>query len=285
MIQKPSIWERQPQYPTGLSYLAKQLGVISCVYPCGGYLWDAARLRFVVETTNGGAAGGLSLSPGVSGQAIVGSNAGGTDVYDCGIYSSYPLNSLTNAVTVFALVDRIGNAGGTAPILGIFSPSTSPYSSGSLADNWGGGSILFDCSLGGIYVSVNGGAGSFQNGLHSYTGVYNGATMAVYRDGLQLNSSAASGTIGYPSDAHAAVMNYASGSLSRTPNARFFMGFIANTALPVSLLTQLHVNPWQLFAPIKRKILLRVAAAAGGLAANPIYGGGAASNPLWGYVV
>jgi hypothetical protein len=84
-----------------------------------------------------------------------------------------------------------------------------------------GGCIAFGISTGGAYaeLDVNIAATDWTNGWHYLTAVYDGASKAIYRDGVQIGSAVASGAIGATGTANAYIG-------SSSGSSEFFKGKI-----------------------------------------------------------
>lgn len=252
---------QQPQTQTGLSTLGHTSGVLSLAYPNGPGLWDAARQKLTTKTIG---TGGLSTGVSFAGRSIVGSNGGGTDVYALAPTPiGNPWLSLARSSgTVFALIRRIGNAAGNAPIFGVLHPSYSPYATLMLYDAGGTGNITLDGSPGGSYSTFV--SSVMTNGaLEFWVGTYDGSAGRLYKNGvLMATSGAVSGALTVATQFDVAVMNFGQGGLSRTFNGEFYLGGISPLGWSPAFVAEVSKNPWSLVALESRPIFFNVASGA-----------------------
>lgn len=249
IIWTPEERTTQPLDAQPLSDVGKSARMVSAVYPNKSGLFDAARRSFVVKSQNGGAAGGISTVATPIGLALQGSNAGGADVYALGgLGTVAPWSTLaTNAGTVFVLLRRIGNnSGGAAQIIGVLHSSDSPYNILSLYDASGTGTMTLGASPGGSFTSLSGGAMT-NNALEFWVGTYDGATLRLYKNGVQQSSTSASGALSTHANLIPVVLNYGDGGYSRTFNGQFFLGGMAPICWDAEFIAKVARNPWQLF--------------------------------------
>lgn len=182
----------------------------------------------------------------------------------------------TTQITVFAYILRRGNnANGNAIIFGNLSASNSPYSMYALIDGSGTGTLSFECDPGGVYASCSSASGFTTGAPQIVCGVYDGASLYLYSNGVQVASQAATGNLSAFNGAGTrgtAVGNY----YNYTTNARSFNGDIYMAGIsPVAFspreVKALSDNPWGLFQRNARMIDFTVAAGGSSIAAISNY--------------
>lgn len=208
-------------------------GLVSFLYPVAGGLWDAMQGRFIPKTAG---TGGLTPGIGITGKTITGSDGGGTDSITLASGASNLYTRPSRAVTVLALVERLGNNSlGNAPILLNGSGGSAPYNQYNLFDKAGVGLLAFGIDAGGAYAEEANGTIP-NNVLKLLGGTYDGTTIFTWMDGVKQGAgTAASGAVASFAGFFVVVGNFATAeSLSRTFNGKFYGGMVYDRALTAS---------------------------------------------------
>lgn len=180
-----------------------------------------------------------------------------------GIVRHYAIGNLnpTVSVSVMAVVVLDASSGANERIFLAQEPSTPPYQGYGLFRN-NTGKIAFGAgNSGSIITEATEGTG--QTGGHTYIGTFDGANVILYRDGVQVASVARSSAISYTANSVPFLGGYYPGSPNTTQYLRGKTGLVAvwgNRALSPAEARTLSANPWQLFAPLSRRLWVPVSA-------------------------
>lgn len=259
-------WDSLPREPAELSTAAR--GPIAVVQPLPG----APRIiaRDSAEPFAAATGTGVQLIMGTQGMGV-GSASASTD--------SWRLHSAANqtntvwerpsgAVSVMVAFTRRGNASGTSPLFGNTSPSISPFAAWGLFDASGTGTLRFECSAGGTNRSITASSGITNHRLTVGIGTYDGTTVRLYQDGVEVASLAASGALVYPNDSVARGPALANFWLYTGQNRSFvgeiYVGALWDVGLTAAEVADYTASAGRVYEP--RSILVPVAAGAPGAA-------------------
>lgn len=253
----------QPQSGLTLAPYWAARGVVAAV-PHGG-VFVTSRNQIALPSATG-----IAVRGGVRGRAL---SDGGTRT--TAYVPLAPAESTTTVwdtptsqITVFAYILRRGNnANGNAPIFMNGSPSNSPYSFFGLIDGSGTGNLTFECDPGAAYVSCSSATGFTTGAPQFVCGVYDGAALRLYSNGVQIATQAATGNLSAFNGAGtrgAAVGNYYNYTVdARSFNGDIYLVGISPKALTPGEVKALSDNPWGLFQRPVRMMDFEVAASAG----------------------
>ena len=152
------------------------------------------------------------------------------------------------AVTVMAVFRRpVSSDGAVRPIFGNTSPNTAPYTAWVLEDK---GNAQFEIATGGSVRTLYSSSAIPNNTLVVLIGRYDGATMSLWQNGVQVGSQAVTGALTYPNaaDRGPAVGNffdYTGGARSAIMD--IYGGALWDTAVTDAEIASLSRNPWQVF--------------------------------------
>lgn len=153
-------------------------------------------------------------------------------------------------VSVMVVARKMANTGGNSPVFANNSPNTPPYTPWGLTDKGGVGQMLFGVgTVSNGIVEISEPTALFGDGLaHVYIGTYDGATMRLYRDGVQVASAPQSGTLSYfnASDRGTSIGNYFNFPGTRTFLGEIFGGALWKRSLAPAEVLALTANPWAL---------------------------------------
>ena len=114
-------------------------------------------------------------------------------------------------------------------------------------------------------------SGIVQNRVHAFVLTAGAAGMRIYRDGQLIASSSTAVTRGNPTGCFFGVgidpNNSGSVTSMADTAATYYQQAFWNNQLPDALALSLSANPWQLFAPLPRRIWVPAAGGSGGTAA------------------
>ena len=185
-------------------------------------------------------------------------------------------DSPSSQVTVMAVIKRTGTNGtSNLPIFANNSPNTYPYTPWGLTEKSGSGQMLFGIGTGsgtGTIVEILEPSAGMTDGLtHVYIGTYDGATMRLYRDGVQVVTGTTSGALYYfnAADRGTSIGNYFNFAGTRTFFGEVYTGGLWGRALSVDEVKSLSANPYQIFQAPQRPLIV---AAGANTAINPAAG-------------
>lgn len=222
--------------------------------PTGGGMTSLSARKYVDERADPSGTG-IGTGPGPLGLGV-GIAPGGSLTTDAlrlsatGNRTDTAWEEPSSAVTWMAVCVRWGNnANGNAFIFGNFTASVSPGTAWAVNDSTGGGNLQFEITTGGTAKTATQTGGLTNNTPLVLIGRYDGANLTGWKNGVQVASTAATGTIGYASHSTRgpAVGNlYNFTASARSFNGRVFLVAVWPVALSDDEIRQLSGNPWQL---------------------------------------
>jgi len=173
-------------------------------------------------------------------------------------YQLSPANSASKftrpftGMTVLALVKRLGNAVGNAPIFAWNSALYSPYVAWGLTDRLGTGILRLEYATGNGYGYIEK-AGGFTGDYQCIMATFKSGAVRLFSDGAQVQwSSSVSGALVYPSGADAGpsignFFNY--NDQPRTFNGQIYMCALWERTLSPDEVRNVSHNPYQFLIP------------------------------------
>lgn len=240
-------WRSQP--PPGTPMLP---GPLVVVLPAGGAVYNLGNRNKEPTGISNGA--GILFKPGYYGYSV-GSQAASTNVvrlHSVANATGTVWEQPTSGVTVMAYGMRFAATALNRPIFGNQTPNTSPFAGWALTDAESD-FPKFEAAPGGSYASISSSVALVDLVPFVLVGTYDGATMRIYLNGVETGSTAATGTMAYPSDADRGpglgnFWNYTSGD--RSFQGEIYVAALWDRALPSVEVANLSRNPWGfLFAP------------------------------------
>jgi hypothetical protein len=252
-IIQPQPWTRQPQIPVGINKASPFAKNAQHLYLfSAGINWNAAGIPYTTTALNGPT---QQIVNGSRGLAFDGSN---DVVYTSGIPYS-PAFTWAGRVIV-------GTTISTAPYASI----ASRHTSNGVASDW---YIYRSSSDSKLHVDIPWVAGDVMVSTNTYStgvplsimltrsGSAGAWTWRLYVNGVLDKEQASASNPAGTADEY--VLSASNKVWNNTANNQYEYAYLANAELPAAAAMQLHVNPWQLFAPLPRRIFVGPSAGGG----------------------
>lgn len=217
-----------------------------------------------VNKSNPLARGLIALVDGLSGRELIAGNfasfnngsravgrAGRAIEYTTSQYVTYPFanrSRITNQLSIFSLTDYTAGGAPNGFLFGDTEAGAAGYNFGLYSNGSVWNSFV---KTGGSGASASGGTfAQLQRFVHAAS--YDGANIRQYLNGLAAGVTAKTGNV----DTGAFSLNINRWNASNVHAGRFYIGAVWNRVLTPAEHASLAANPWQLFEPIRRQIVV-----------------------------